>query len=314
MKKIIIGVLIIGGILLAVAYKLRIKTTESEPLNEHSEEQFVKIDANDLERLGIKLDQVGPGKIKVELTLPAEVALDPDRMAYITPRFTGVVKEIKKSIGDRVNKNDILALIESNESLTSYEVKSSLSGTIIKRDLTLGEVVNEEKNIFIVTDISTVWVNLTIHQKDLVHIRNGQPVVVSAGPSIPEAAGLISYVSPVLDEDTHTASARVILPNPQSHWRPGMFVTARVVVEEAEVALLVPTTTLQSIDNQTCVFIKTDEGFKAQVVTVGRTDQDSSEVTAGLKAGQVVVTGGSFSIKSALLKERIGHHEEEDER
>ncbi|GAI97715.1 unnamed protein product, partial [marine sediment metagenome] len=83
----------------------------------------------------------------------------------------------------------------------------------IDKHITLGEVVSDAADIFVVADLSSVWVDLHVYPKDLMKIKKGQKVVISAGQTMPDAEGVISYVGPVVGTESRTALARVVLPN-----------------------------------------------------------------------------------------------------
>lgn len=189
---------------------------------------------------------------------------------------------------------------------TQYAITAPFDGTIIERHISLGEVINDDAAAFVVADLSTVWVDLQIYPKDLPFVRAGQPVVISATPGIPEAQGTIAYMGPVIGEQTRTALARVVLPNPDGHWRPGLFVTADITVERQEVSLLVPETALQTVEERPTVFVETPEGFLPQPVTIGRSNATTVEVTSGLTPGQRYVTRGAFTLKAQLSKGSFG--------
>lgn len=191
-------------------------------------------------------------------------------------------------------------------SFTQYEIIAPFNGTVIEKHITLGEVLNEDSEAYVIADLTSVWVNISVYQKDLPFIRQGLPVVLSTGHKIPDASGTISYVGPLVGETTRTALARVVLPNSEGHWRPGMFVTAGITVDAVEVPVMVPKTSLQTIDNKTCVFIETERGFSPESVTVGRTNKENAEITSGLKPGLWYVAKGAFTLKAQLSKGAFG--------
>jgi cobalt-zinc-cadmium efflux system membrane fusion protein len=191
-------------------------------------------------------------------------------------------------------------------SFTQYEIIAPFNGTVIEKHITLGEVLNEDSEAYVIADLTSVWVNISVYQKDLPFIRQGLPVVLSTGHKIPDASGTISYVGPLVGETTRTALARVVLPNSEGHWRPGMFVTAGITVDAVEVPVMVPKTSLQTIDNKTCVFIETERGFSPASVTVGRTNKENAEITSGLKPGLWYVAKGAFTLKAQLSKGAFG--------
>jgi cobalt-zinc-cadmium efflux system membrane fusion protein len=266
------------------------------------EEQVVRLSEDQLKEFGIELGVAGPADLRVERKLSGEIVIEPDRLAHIIPRFPGMVKEVHKHIGDHVNKGEILAIIESNESLAPYEVKSLIAGTVTDKHLSLGEVITDDSHAFIITDLSSVWANLSVYQKDLPHIKIGQEVFISAGPDGPETKGKISYISPLLEEKTRTATARVVLQNPDGLWRPGLFVSGEVAISSESAAIVIPKTAIETIDGEEVVFVRTEAGFEPRPVSPGRGSRSSVEIIAGLSAGQSIVTKGAFTLKAELAK------------
>lgn len=262
-----------------------------------------------LKEFDITLGAAGPGQLRVEVTLPGEIVPHADRLAHVIPRFAGVVREVRKQVGDSVNKGEVLAIIDSNESLTSYEVKSLVEGTVIERHLVLGELIKEGVFAFVIVDLREVWAELRIYQKDLTVIRKGQRATVTAGHGAAESKSEISYVAPTVDEKTRTGLSRIVLPNPDGRWRLGLFVTARVTVDEIDVPLLILKSALQTVDEKTCVFVRTERGFELRPVTLGRANDTAVEVISGLAAGERFVTQGGFILKAELSKATLGAEE-----
>lgn len=195
-----------------------------------------------------------------------------------------------------------------SEVLTEFNVTAPFDGKVIEKDITLGELLQEDTVAFVVADLSTVWVDLSIYQKDLPFVREGQSVSISPGRGIPDVEGTISYLSPVIAEETRTALARVVLPNPEGYFRPGLFITANLVGEDIPVPLLVPKSALQNLDGETCVFIKHLDGFKSQPVSIGRTSRTHAEIISGLKKGQFYVANGAFEIKAKIITSTMDSH------
>jgi len=191
-------------------------------------------------------------------------------------------------------------------SFTQYDIIAPFNGTVIEKHITFGEVISEDAEVYVIADLSSVWIDISVYQKDLPVIRKGLPVVVSTGHKIPDASGTISYVGPLVGETTRTALARVVLPNPRGHWRPGMYITAGITIDAVEVSVVVPKTSLQTIDGKTSVFIEMKRGFSPVPVTIGRTNKDKAEVTSGLTPGQWYVTKGAFTLKAQLSKGAFG--------
>jgi len=196
--------------------------------------------------------------------------------------------------------------LQPDMTYTRYELRAPFEGTIIEKHITIGEVLREDSQAFVIADLSSVWVNISVYQKDMASLRKGQSVSVSAGADIPDARGTISFISPITGQDTRTAIARVVLPNPTGVLRPGLFVTVRIAVDAVSVPILIPRSALVSEDGGTEVFVQTEEGFTPQSVTLGRRSDTDVEVVSGLAPGQRYVTKGVFTLKAQMSKGTFG--------
>lgn len=206
-----------------------------------------------------------------------------------------------------LTNKDIKQISNENETvLTQYKIVAPFDGTIIEKHITLGEYLKDDSELFVISDLSTVWVNLSVYQKDLHLIKPDLPALISAGSGIENIHAKISYLSPIVDEKTRTAMARVILKNETGFLRPGLFVTASIATEHKTVGSLVLRSALQKIESQTCVFIQTDHGFKSQPVEIGLQDEHYAEILSGIHVGQKYVSHGAFTLKAELAKGSFG--------
>jgi cobalt-zinc-cadmium efflux system membrane fusion protein len=183
-----------------------------------------------------------------------------------------------------------------------YQIVAPFDGTITEKHVSLGELLKDESPAFVIADLSSVWVNLDVHQKDLPLIRTGQKAVISVGSGIPDAVGRVVFLDPLATETNRTIHARVVIPNADGRYRPGLFVTGRISVEDIRVPVLVPNEALLLVDGNMCLFIGGEDGFRLQRVTTGRTDGAFTEILQGLKPGQMFVSRGAFTLKSELEK------------
>lgn len=268
----------------------------------------VRLTPEQLAAFGVTVLPAGPGRIDRGLELLGEVRPNGDRLAHIVPRFPGIVRDVRRSVGDDVRADDLLATVESNASLAPYEMRTRLDGTIIERDLTPGEAVDRDKVAFVIADLSSVWVDLAVYQKDLSNLRVGQTVRISGGAGLPDVDGTISYITPIVDEPTRTAAARVVLANPDRAWRPGLFVTARTL-DPVEAAVVVPQTAIQTVGGRAVVFVEMDAGFVPRPVVVGRSGRSAVEILDGLAAGERLVTFNAFLLKAELGKSEAGQED-----
>jgi cobalt-zinc-cadmium efflux system membrane fusion protein len=302
--------LLLAALVLAtMALACRPDAEEASVEESHTEEEHEgKLVLSTAERaeFGIELATAGPGRIATTVELPGEILPNQDRLAHIVPRFPGIVKSVSKAVGDAVKQGDVLATVESSESLSVYSVKSLLAGVVIQRHVAVGEAVTTAREMFVVADLSDVWVDFQAFQKHLPLLAIGQRVHISAGHGLPEAEALVSYISPIVDEATRTATVRAVLPNEEGEWRPGLFVTGRVETASVEVPIALPTTAIQTVGEVPIVFVQGDDAFAPRPVHLGRYGPHFVEVTSGLEAGELYVAAGAFTLKAELQRGELG--------
>jgi cobalt-zinc-cadmium efflux system membrane fusion protein len=177
-----------------------------------------------------------------------------------------------------------------------------LQGTVVDRNVTIGEAVPAEAPIFTVADLSTVWVEVAVYAKDLGAVHQGQEALVASTDLGVEAPGRISFIGRLVGEETRSAIARLTLSNTSGQWRPGLFVTVKLVREETTVPLAVATDAIQTFRDWQVVFVKYGDAFEARPVELGRTDGQWIEVVSGLKAGDQYAATNSFAVKAEIGK------------
>jgi multidrug efflux pump subunit AcrA (membrane-fusion protein) len=251
---------------------------------------------------GIELATASSAVLRDSLLLNGVVQPNQESLVQVTPRFPGIVREVRKRIGDPVQKDDVLAIVESNQSLTPYELKASLAGTVIDRQTTLGEYVSEQKPAFVIADLSTVWIDLSVYRRDLARVHTGDQVFIDPGDGGAPIETRIAYVSPVGSSETQSALARAIVPNSDQRLRPGLFVTARLTLSERKVAVAVKSSALQTIENRSVVFVRSGDKFEPRDVEIGERDPQFAEITFGVLEGDVYAARNSFILKSEMGK------------
>ncbi|AHG38981.1 cytochrome C peroxidase [Pseudomonas syringae CC1557] len=188
-----------------------------------------------------------------------------------------------------------------------YELIAPFDAMVVEKHLGIGELVNEASNAFTLSDLSRVWATFGVSPRDLDKVVVGRPVTVSAPDLNASVEGRIGYVGSLLGEQTRAAAVRVTLANPQGAWRPGLFVSVEVAAEQTGVAVSLPESAVQSIEDKPSVFVRNEEGFQLTPVTLGRRDGGHVEIVKGLAAGTQVATAGSFILKSELGKGSAEH-------
>ncbi len=272
-----------------------------------SPEARVELSPDAAKTSGVVVETVGPAKIKGTLKVNGRIVPNEEQMKHVVPRYPGVLKEVLKKLGDQVTKDELLAIVESNESLQRYEVRSDLAGTIIEKHAIPGEFVSEGEPIYIVANLSNVWVDLNIYRQDAARVKAGQTVMIDGGDGLHKGQGKIAYISPFGAENTQTLLARVVLPNPDGDWRPGLFITGEIVLEEIEVPLAVKASAVQTFRDWTVLFVNEGNFYEPLVIEPGRRDGEWVEIVSGLKPGLRYVAENSFIIKADILKSGASH-------
>ncbi len=287
----------------------RMETHAGHSKHEGKTEGEISVAPEDMKMAGITIAKSETGKISISVDLSGEIGFNEDRLAHITPRFPGIIIEARCKIGDYVKAGETVALIESNESMTTYALKAPISGRIIEKHATVGEHVSEEESLYLLVDLSTVWANLAVYPKDADRVKPGQTVTIVAVGTESNTTGKISYVTPIMDVQTRKITARVVLPNGNNTWRPGTFVNAHIEIGEGEPGLVVDRNAVQILDNESVVFIQHKPGkFKPVPVITGDKNSQRVMILAGLKEGQEYVNNGAFELKAKIITSSLDSH------
>ncbi len=274
-----------------------------------AKETLISLSDDIIKKTGIKVSLVSKGKLKKLIKLPGEIVPNQDKVQHIFPRFSGLTKKVYKKIGDRVRSGDVLVLIQNNETLSTYEVKALLPGTIISKHITVGEVVKEDNEIYVIADLSTVWIYLDVYSKDEPYLKVGQIMTIEAIGSKLKTEGKISYISPIYNKKTRTLTARIVLPNYNGRWRPGGFVKGYKYTTISKAVLIIPKDAVQIVEQKQVVFIPvTKNSFKPVPVIIGDSDEKFVHIKSGLKLGDRIVSQGAFELKAHMVTSSMGGH------
>lgn len=188
-----------------------------------------------------------------------------------------------------------------------YELRAPFDAVVVEKHLTVGEVVSEATNAFILSDLNQVWATFAVPPTDLGKVTTDRAVKVSSPDMNVEVEGKVGYVGSLLGEQNRAATVRVTLTNPNGAWRPGLFVNIAVTSQTDRVAVAVPEHAVQTVEDKPSVFVRTPDGFDTRPVKLGRRDNGYVEIIDGIEAGAQVATSGSFTLKSELGKASAEH-------
>jgi cobalt-zinc-cadmium efflux system membrane fusion protein len=258
------------------------------------------------EASGVKTDVAGPATIRDEVRLMGTVAVDENRRARVKARFAGLVREVRVGLGDTVTAGQTLATVESNESLKSYAVTAPIAGVVTARSTNVGDVAGDAA-LFEITDLSQIWIDLHAFGGSAARLQPGQPITVRAAFGELSAEATLDRVLPIAAADSQSVIARVRLPNADNGWRPGLAVSADVVVATREVPLAVKVAGLQRFRDFTVVFAQIGDTYEVRMLELGARDADAVEVLEGIALGTRYVTEQSFLIKADIDKSGASH-------
>jgi len=190
---------------------------------------------------------------------------------------------------------------------TRFELRSEINGEVIQKHIAVGESVKKDFDVFVLADLSEVWVNIAVPAKHLNVVRLGQQVTVRADKLGLEAKGKLSYLGALIDERTRTVTGRVVIPNKQRRWRPGMYVTVDLIQASSQVPLVVPVDAIQTLRGWSVVFIKVGNRYEARPLTLGESNGTLVEVLSGIEPGTEYVNKNSFSVKAEIGKSAATH-------
>lgn len=257
------------------------------------------------ETAGIAVAAAGPAEIVESISLTGTVQAIPANIAEVRSRFPGIVRQVRRDVGEAVARGAVLAQIESNESLRTFSLAAPIAGLIVDRDVQPGQVTGTEP-LFVIANLEQVWVQLDVFGRDLPRVAKGQAVEIATldGGTY---SGEIGWISPMVSHGSQSVRARVVLDNAAGLLRPGQFVRATVVVAATEVLLAVRRDGLQTFRDFDVVFARIGDTYEVRMLELGRSDTTHIEVLGGINPGEVYVTDNSYLIKADIEKSGASH-------
>ena len=275
--------------------------------NYESYEGRTQIEPEVASAMGIEVEQATNGQVREAIDLQGSVLPHPDAVTEVRGRFPGLVLSLQKTVGDSVQQGEELARVQSNESLQTYVVTAPQDGTVIARNASVGSA-SSDKPLYVIADMSRLVADFKIYARNLDRVAVGQTVQVSTIMDDSTAfAGTIERILPTLDANSRAATARVLLKDMDSTWRPGQFVQGVAVIAEHDVSLVVRESGLQSFRDFTVVYARVGDTYEVRMLDLGRRDGEFVEVLGGLEPGTTYVTENSFLVKADIEKSGASH-------
>lgn len=264
-----------------------------------------KIESAVASALEIETSTAGPVVLQETISVYGQIIANPETVSNINARFSGVIKSVSASIGDTVRRGQVLATVESNESLKLYSIKAPISGVLTQRNANPGEQTGD-RQLFTVIDTSTVWVELSIFPGDRKNVHIGAPVSLEIATNNQSVQGEITAIN-VTAEANQSVKARMVADNKNGLLIPGSYVKAHIKIAEHHVPLAVKRSGLQAFRDFTVVYAKIDEEYEVRMLELGRQDNEWIEVLGGLEADTQYVSKNSYVIKADIEKSGASH-------
>ena len=268
----------------------------------HGEKNSSHIDGDMARQVGILTSKVSAQELQQTITVYGALVSAPEQLSHVRARFEGLVKSVQVTIGDRVKTGDVLAKIESNESLKTYSIRSPISGRIVQRHANTGEFTQDQV-LFSIANLDSVWAELRVYPAQQSSVTEGQPVqVLTASGRIDSR---VEHVVPSMQSPYQLA--RVKLDNRKRTLSPGLMVEARVEVDRFPVSLAVVKNAVQTLGGRQGVFVKKGDEYHFTPLVLGQSDDHFYAVIEGLGLGVEYVSENSYLLKADIEKSEAEH-------
>jgi membrane fusion protein, heavy metal efflux system len=217
----------------------------------------------------------------------AENSLSSTKAALTAARRHLLILGLNESTIDSLPKRTDLAAV--------FSLNSPIDGIVVERNATVGASVGTDANLFKIIDLSRVWIDASVFEKDLQQVRPGQEVKLTV-PAFPGVtfSGKVILINSVVDPDTRTVKVRTEVANPDGRLKPDMFANVQIVTALNRTAISIPQSAVLNDEGKTVVFVAEGDGYKKRQVQAGIQNNDQVEIIDGLKAGDKVVVKGNY--------------------
>jgi cobalt-zinc-cadmium efflux system membrane fusion protein len=266
--------------------------------------QVVTLSDASLKNMELKTMTAAIGALKMKLEIPGRLSPDANRTAKVAATLEGRVTKLNQDVGDRVAQGAVMGFLETPELLDKPLVlHAPVSGVVTEKAASVGELVEKGRAVYEISDPARLWLIGEVKEKDIALVHPGQKVdfIVQAYPG-QAFHGKIARLGNAVESQTRTFEIRVEVDNRNGKLKPGMFADIEITTEVVQNALLIEDAALQTEGEEQIAFVALDGNrFEKRVVGIGLEEAGQVQVLSGLKAGEHVVTEGSFTAKVSIL-------------
>ena len=255
---------------------------------------------------GVAVEKTGPATIEETVTLAGRVELQPQGRAEVAAWFPGRIVDMTKKIGERVEKDEVLAKVTASSSLQTYTIPAPIAGVVFERRANVGDVADEGP-LYVIADATQIRAEFYVYPRDAERLAAGQKVTIRSLDGGASAEAAIEAVLHSADMMTQTIVAHVELPNENLTWRPGQAVEGVVVIGKSDVPLAVKTEALQRFRDFTVVYARVGDTYEVRMLELGRRTPEWTEVMSGVDPGVDYVTRNAFLIRQDVEKSGASH-------
>ncbi len=256
---------------------------------------------------GVKTERAGGAIVGELLDLSGRVEVTPEGQGEVRAWYPGRIMAMAGSLGQQVRRGQLLARVESSNSLQTYSIPAPISGVIVKKNANVGDVAYDQP-LYVIADPTKLHAEFFVYPRDAERIRAGQRVELRSLSGDGRATSRIETVLPTADLASQTLIAHVeIPPSLAGSFRPGMGVEGSVQVAAKPVPLAVRTKALQRFRDFTVVFAKVGNTYEVRMLELGAQTPEWTEVLGGLEPGTEYVTDGAFLIRADIEKSGASH-------
>jgi multidrug efflux pump subunit AcrA (membrane-fusion protein) len=288
------------------------KEEEQKASSEKHEENVVILTKENLQHVEIKTEPVALGSIETSLKAAGHVTENQNKTARISSTLEGRLIKVNVDLNDAVKAGDVLGLVQTPELLGKpLELKAPIDGVIVDRKSTVGELVGKDKEIFTISDPTNLWVIAEIKERDIGAVKVGQDATFTVLPYPGQSFhGEVARIGNQVGAESRTTDVRIETNNAEGKLKPGMFADVEITTTVLEIVLVIPEAALQTDENSQIAFVALDSHrFEKRVVKTGLQHDGRVQVLDGVKAGEKIVTAGSFILKSEMLKAELEENE-----
>jgi multidrug efflux pump subunit AcrA (membrane-fusion protein) len=281
---------------------------EAKPEAKH-EDNIVALTPENLKHVTLKTETATVNSLGTTLKAAGRISANLNKTAKVTSTFEGRLTKLNFDLNDHVKAGDVMALVESPELLgRQLEIKAPIEGVIIDRKATTGELVDKAKEIYTISDPTQLWAIAEVKERDIAAVKVGQDATFAALAYPDEKFhGKVVLIGNQVESGSRTIEVRIAVDNADGRLKPGMFADVEIVTTILDNVLLIPDSALQTDGEEQIVFVALDGNkFEKRTVKLGLEQAGRVQILSGVKAGEKVVTEGSFILKSEMLKGQLG--------